>query len=720
MILTTSHEYVDPLAPRRRLRLGVEFGVTAPNMALAWHSKCVEALRRLPSQRRLPLALLLLALATLFLFVLDHGYFYRLGHHDWISSKVLALTDNVSPQYGFTRFSHLEAGQDGNPKPTFLYNRFPAGGYVLLKLAMLPFEGDLSAKILAARMLMLACFAAAAVLAYLALARITGSRWAACGATALAFSSHYCLHYNDMITTEVAVDLFAVMLVFHGMTIFVQQDRLSQLLAKTCIALALGWHVYALLLPFIAFSLARDLISAHRGTPPENRVRCAFAATFLGRPFALGATALAFGVLVLSFNLIGEHALDKAASVADLPTWRTMMKRTGQEQWFSIMHAEVLSWPAFLESQFRILARMFLPYALPARIDALQLDDRSSAQAWMESLFFTFGVAALAVCLVWLSFNRQRILLATLALFGFVWSLPMRHSVAFHDFESVFYVGIPLVLFALALLHVRRLFGERPVALVAVAALLVFVFSNWQMNGANRDAAGSAFHAEVMSDFDTIRRQTEGAAIGVMLIGERTGPIGSHSWWNSRIQTEIGAPFALEYYLAQRVLAPLQHPTASESDMDGLDFVVANWQEPATLTPGNRRFHLYSRSALVADRDALLGSLLARGNFDLYKKGNTLIHIKSPCTEADVASPIALHLWPVDRADLPEHRRQYGFHNFDFHFDERGRRHLADETQTCTAWTKLPTYALAKVGTGQADENGTIWWIEAPLALPAK
>ena len=97
-------------------------------MALAWHSKCTDALRRLPSQPCLPLALLLLALATLFLFVLDHGYFYRLGHHDWVSSKVLALTDSVSPQYGFTRFSHLDPGQDGTPKPTFLYNRFPAGG----------------------------------------------------------------------------------------------------------------------------------------------------------------------------------------------------------------------------------------------------------------------------------------------------------------------------------------------------------------------------------------------------------------------------------------------------------------------------------------------------------------------------------------------------------------------------------------------------------------
>ena len=216
----------------------------------------------------LPPALLLLALATLFLLGTDNGYFYRPGSHDWLSSRVMAIADNASAQYGFTRFNHLDPGQAGNPELRFLYNRFPIGGYVTLKLATLPFSQDLSAKILAARMLMLAYFAAAAICAYLALAHIAGSRWIACAATALTFSSHYCLYYNDMVTTEVTVDLFAVMLVFHGMTIFVlQQERFRQLLAKTCIALALGWHVYALLLPFIAFSLAHDLIVAHRPSP---------------------------------------------------------------------------------------------------------------------------------------------------------------------------------------------------------------------------------------------------------------------------------------------------------------------------------------------------------------------------------------------------------------------------------------------------------------------
>ena len=438
---------------------------------------------------------------------------------------------------------------------------------------------------------------------------------------------------------------------------------------------------------------------------------------FLGRPFILGATALAFGALMLSFNLIGEYqALDETTSVADLPTWHSMMKRMGLIPSFNIAHEQVLSWPIFLESQFQILGRMFLPVALSAQVDALLPDDHLGLWAWMDGLLFPFGIAALAICLVWLRFSRQRVLLATLALSGFVWSMPMRHTAAFHDFEGVFYVGVPLTLFALALLHMHRLSSERPMPYVAVVALLVFVFSGWQMNSANEDAR--AFHAEVMSDFDAIRSGTEGAAVGIMVMGDLTGAIHPSLAYRAKIPIAIGAPFALEYYLSRRAIMPLRWPMVPDSDMEKLDFIVTDWREPATLTPENRRFHLYSRSAFVQSSrpDTLPGDLLARGKFDIYKNAYALIHVKSPCTEADVAAPFAVHLWPVDKADLPEYRRQFGFDNLDFSFGQRGKTLTTRGVRMCVAWTKLPAYRVERVGTGQYDESGSIWWLDVPLA----
>ena len=134
------------------------------------------------SRANLPLALLLAALGTLFLFGNDRGHFYRPGHHDWLSSKYLVMAENLSPKHGLTMFHRLLPGQDGNPELEFTYHRFPIGGYALIKLAILPFGNDLSAKIHAGRILMLMFFAAAAVLAHLALSRIAGSQWIGCAA----------------------------------------------------------------------------------------------------------------------------------------------------------------------------------------------------------------------------------------------------------------------------------------------------------------------------------------------------------------------------------------------------------------------------------------------------------------------------------------------------------------------------------------------------------
>ena len=153
------------------------------------------------------------------------------------------------------------------------YNRFPPGVYLLVKLAILPASDNLSARLYAARILMLLLFAAAAVLAYLSLCRLTSNRWVALTATLLAFSSYYPLYYNDMIAPDGIPDFFGVMLTFHGMVVFAQEGRFRQMIAKTCIALLLGWHVLALLLAFFIFGLVRDLLRARSAaaTSPHPR-----------------------------------------------------------------------------------------------------------------------------------------------------------------------------------------------------------------------------------------------------------------------------------------------------------------------------------------------------------------------------------------------------------------------------------------------------------------
>ena len=108
-------------------------------------------------------------------------------------------------------------------------------------------------------------FCGAAVFAYLAVARLAYSRWIGLAAALIAFSSYSALYYSDQIANESAMDIFGVMLTFHGMVVFVQDGRFRQLIIKACAALLVGWHVYALLLAFIVFGLAGEIVAWLRG-----------------------------------------------------------------------------------------------------------------------------------------------------------------------------------------------------------------------------------------------------------------------------------------------------------------------------------------------------------------------------------------------------------------------------------------------------------------------
>ena len=321
----------------------------------------------------LPLALLLIALSTVFVFGGDRGHFYRCcAHtHNWISSEHLTIAVDISLEHGFQRFKERFIDEDGAVRYE-PYNRFPIGGHASMKLATLPFGGSPSAQIAAARMLMLLFFAGAAVLAYLSLCRLASSRWIALTATLLAFSSYYLLYYNDMTANEGMPDLFMVMLTFHGMVLFVQEGRFRQLLVKTCIALLFGWHVLALLLPFVIIGLARDLLRARKAaadsTPLLPRIMSSrlIASTLLrSRYLLLGMVALGLGLSILTFNFTMEYvALDGETPLTELPSFESMLRRTGQNPHFNERHASIQSWRPFLEVQFRRILRMFIPYPL--------------------------------------------------------------------------------------------------------------------------------------------------------------------------------------------------------------------------------------------------------------------------------------------------------------------------------------------------------------------
>ena len=122
---------------------------------------------------------------------------------------------------------------------------------------------------------------------------------------------------------------------------------------------------------------------------------------------------------------------------------------------------------------------------------------------------------------------------------------------------------------------------------------------------------------------------------------------------------------------------------------------------PALLRVGNS---LPPSSGLDAATQA---ELLIDGYFQVYRHGHRrLVYVRESCTPADLQPHFFLHITPVDNADLPPERRQYGFDNWDFSFATAGRL-IAGR---CTAGRQLPDYPIAAIRTGQyVAGQGKLW-----------
>ena len=526
-----------------------------------------------------PPLLLLAALSTVFVFGGDRDRFYRPGHHDHVSAEHMSIVANLSPAHRFLMFrSQSDEAGDDRYAP---YNRFPVGCYALIALATSPFRGDLSLRLHAARMLMLGFFAAAAVLAYLAMSRLAASRWTALTATLLAFSSFYGLYYNDMIhPAEATPGLFGVLLTFHGVVVFLQDGRFRQLLVRACAALLLSWDVLALVAAFVVLGLAREFVRA-------PRLPLSLSREDLPRPrhcLILGAASALLCASLLTFNFVNEYvALGGRVAWTNLPTVNSLQYRTGFDPAFNEEYADMLAWRPFLEEQFRRLGTSSIPWALLRGFESSGTPHHPGASPHLPGALAA-GVVMTAAALAVLPFvrgGRGRLAAAVLVASGFFWTLPMRHETAFHDYRVLLHVGIPLVVFAAAASGLRRLAGDRAAAGLAAVALAIFVLSSWRMGGVGHDAEGAETQAALMSDFEVIRRMTAGHAVYLPVGGTGGRRFG-------------GAPHAAAYYLAGRVLHTgfLDRPRTCRPG-----FVVTRDRVAGAtlLTPDNRLVFLYDR-----------------------------------------------------------------------------------------------------------------------------
>ena len=149
-------------------------------------------------------------------------------------------------------------------------------------------------------------------------------------------------------------------------------------------------------------------------------------------------------------------------------------------------------------------------------------------------------------------------------------------------------------------------------------------------------------------------------------------------------------------------LAVIQLPAAARGDIILAQHPpdparpTAIWEELYSLSPPGLREHiagLRSQQPPPAAPDAFAVFLEqdAAG-------GYRLLYAKENCAPAEYATPLTLHIYPVNLADLPERHRDNGFDNRDFSLGSYGGRPGGE----CLAVYPLPDYPIAAIHTGQA------------------
>jgi hypothetical protein len=440
------------------------------------------------------------------------------------------------------------------------HNRLPAGMFVLLAGLLSFCHDDPAAEIDAGRLLMLCFFCGSLVVSFLLVARLTGSAMVAAGATLLAFSSTYMQYYDDMVFNDIPV-LFAFLLLLLGIVRCEKDGKRGLVYLATFLAIGLGWQGFAPLIAWGALRLIPLLISRGRSLADRSRDLLRHPSTR-----ALVAGAL-WGASLLAWNLFNEKAALNAP-FADLPSARSIFFRVGLSGGVEeYPQYPELAWSRFLPGQARRLMKATLP-TRPLHARIARWSDHAGGIG--KALAAIGAVGALACLLAWffLKAREARLLWGVVATSGFFWTIPMRNFTPFHDFQSVFYIGLVLVFFTAMLSMVP----SRMLPIGAGVALAVYAFSSHDLNAMKRQA-GMAGESRVR----------DCAALRQSLGHDRKVQVGADA---QEFASEL---VQMRYYLAGNYFA----------DPAVADFLLTTKRDfaPQTLTPRNQGLFLFRLEA---------------------------------------------------------------------------------------------------------------------------
>lgn len=460
------------------------------------------------------------------------------------------------------------------------------------------------------------------------------------------------------------------------------------------------------------------------------RVRIGIAAAIICRYMVLGAVVGTFSILVLVY-----------IEVFDFPVLESMMRRLGLDSESNQIVAEQVEWTSFLRDQLIRIGLISIPFALPGY---------SSAPTWWrggdllgisESQNLFIGVVVVGVCVAGMFFVRYRLLTMSAVISGVCWIMLWRYNTSIYGHEIVYYIGLPLVFFALVFTLIWRSTSERLMEFISAISVLIFVFSAFQMSFTDNYGRLTFEFLELDRSVDELMDSSLPISrdyFDVYLGDDRTlvyvrAPCRSE---------DVIDPFFLHIFPVAVEDLPGDRSVFGFENRDFIfdnsgimdsqrcaieielpDYDVASIRTGQLTESADRIWDgiisdpynvVYSGLNRRVDQTVSSREPVFSGHFDVYLGDDrTLVYVRAPCRSEDVTDRFFLHIFPDDVEDLPGDRPAFGFDNLDYDFGDRG----LISSQRCAIEIELPDYDIASIRTGQfTDDEGPIWTGEFDLA----
>jgi len=486
-----------------------------------------KRLEFLLSEKVLTLLLLFLALISIFL-LQNHKTGFEDGHHGFLSSHGITLAKSIFSGSRLLMFTEKSILEDGTISYD-AYNRFPIFPFLIIGTALRAFEPNLAEQIYIARQIMNLFFVASIILSFLISYELLKNYFLSVSATLLVFSSYYMLYYNDMIFNDTPALFGFVLALFLTIKSHVQKHRLRTIVLLSIVSISMGWQPYAV---FISWFLSETFHLFATKKKPISRFR-----RMTSQPSFIGlVSAILWGLTILGLQLFNEWSF-VGGSFQEIPTIQKAFWRLGimSEQSYA-QHESVLEWSNFLADQLWRTVRMIIPFA-----EIFQVNLGSTRRL---ILLACVGGLILIVGLVTFRKKFNPIMVTTFLMSGLIWAIPMHHFVAFHDFQSLFFVGFSLLFFIIVSLYINPKF----IRVIALAICLMFVLSVRTMN-VKKDAVAKTVNS-ITHEFQAIYDHLPKDSI-VFVDGDRHRlGIGYHALDFYLINTYSASPDSAEYVIS--------------------------------------------------------------------------------------------------------------------------------------------------------------------------